>query len=127
MLVASRWIPDAAADWIDANQLGRRNLTPDQMSLLRGRRYNRLKGKREDNLKQNIPKGHFVPSGRTADKLAGEHGVDARTIRRDGQYAEAVGRRYNRLKKAAHRPQKRPQNEDVKPERTAERLVKCSK
>ena len=34
---------DAAADWIDKNQLGRRNLTPDQMSLLRGRRYNRAK------------------------------------------------------------------------------------
>ena len=38
-------LPDreAAADWIDAHQLGRRNLTPEQMSLLRGRRYNRLK------------------------------------------------------------------------------------
>src|SRR4029453_82937 len=34
---------DAAMNWIDANQLGRRNLTPDQMSLLRGRRYNRAK------------------------------------------------------------------------------------
>src|SRR4051812_5713888 len=30
-------LPDriAAADWIDHNQIGRRNLTPDQMSLLR--------------------------------------------------------------------------------------------
>jgi hypothetical protein len=38
-------LPDreAAADWIDAHQLGRRNLTPEQMSLLRGRRYNRLR------------------------------------------------------------------------------------
>ena len=34
-------LPDreAAADWIDAHQLGRRNLTPKQMSLIRGRRY----------------------------------------------------------------------------------------
>ena len=30
-------------DWMDANQLGRRNLKPDQRSLLRGRRYNRTK------------------------------------------------------------------------------------
>jgi hypothetical protein len=37
---------DAALDWIDTNQLARRNLTPDQASLLRGRRYNRMK-KRE--------------------------------------------------------------------------------
>jgi hypothetical protein len=34
---------DDAADWIDANQLGRRNLTPDQFTLLLGRRYNRSK------------------------------------------------------------------------------------
>lgn len=34
---------DAAKDWMDANQLGRRNLSPVQMSLLRGRIYNRSK------------------------------------------------------------------------------------
>ena len=32
---------DAAMDWMDANQLGRRNITPDQFTLLLGRRYNR--------------------------------------------------------------------------------------
>ncbi len=36
---------EEAADWIDANQLGRRNLTPDQRDLLLGRRYNRAKRK----------------------------------------------------------------------------------
>src|SRR5690606_19904108 len=38
-------LPDreAAEDWIDANQLGRRNLTPDAFKLLVGRRYLRLK------------------------------------------------------------------------------------
>ena len=52
---------DAAEDWIDKNQLGRRNLTPDQMSLLRGRRYNRAKrqGERTDlTLDQNDTKLH---------------------------------------------------------------------
>ena len=36
--------------WIDTNQLGRRNLTPDQASLLRGRRYKRTQrqGERTD-------------------------------------------------------------------------------
>ena len=33
----------AAEDWIDRNQLGRRNLNPDTASLLRGRIYNRMK------------------------------------------------------------------------------------
>src|SRR4029453_7821456 len=31
---------DAAKEWIIANQLGRRNLTPDQMSYYRGEQYN---------------------------------------------------------------------------------------
>ncbi len=31
---------EAAMNWIDANQLGRRNLTSDQASVLRGRIYN---------------------------------------------------------------------------------------
>jgi hypothetical protein len=35
---------DAAMDWMDANQLGRRNLKPDQFTLLLGRQY-------RDNLK----------------------------------------------------------------------------
>lgn len=77
---------DSAADWIDANQLGRRNLTPEQMSLLRGRRYNRAKkdvGRPEGNADN-------LSTLRTAEKLAEQHGVDEKTIRRDGKFAEAV-------------------------------------
>ena len=58
-----------AKDWIDSNQLARRNLTPDQASLLRGRRYNRVK-----------TAGHGAKTGyqndtqniQTADRLAKE-------------------------------------------------------
>jgi hypothetical protein len=39
---------DAVMDWMDANQLGRRNLTNDQRSYLRGRRYNRTKKARKE-------------------------------------------------------------------------------
>ena len=77
---------DKAADWIARNQLGRRNLTPDQMTLLRGRRYNRAKmshgGEREAS-GQNV---HL----KTAESLAAEHGVNEKTIRRDGEFAAAV-------------------------------------
>jgi ParB family chromosome partitioning protein len=75
-----------AEDWIDKNQLGRRNLDARQMSLLRGRRYNRTKkthgGERQAS-GQNV---HL----KTAESLAAEHGVDEKTIRRDGKFAEAV-------------------------------------
>lgn len=92
MLFDSR---DAVMDWMDANQLGRRNITPDQFTLLLGRRYNRAKkaqfsrpgndnaSKRED---QNDPRD----SATTAEKLATEHGVSPATVKRAGQYAEAV-------------------------------------
>lgn len=77
---------EAAMDWIDANQLGRRNLTPDQMRLIRGRRYNRLKKPMHDGGKGVSRSGdQNEPYLRTADKIAGEHGVSAPTIKRDAQ------------------------------------------
>ena len=87
-------LPDreAAADWIDRNQLGRRNLTADQMSLLRGRLYNRAKKtKAEAGAIGGLSKGQndtCLPS--TAESLGIEHGVSLATIKRDGQLADAV-------------------------------------
>jgi len=72
---------EAALEWIDLNQLGRRNLTPDQMSLVRGRVYQRAKGKRG---------GARANRQNVALTLATQHGVTERTIERDGQFAEAV-------------------------------------
>lgn len=81
---------DDAEDWIDKNQLGRRNQDERQKSLSRGRRYNRakktaqqagaLKGKASDKMSE----------AQTAERLGAEHGVSARTIERDGKFAEAV-------------------------------------
>lgn len=79
---------EEAEDWIDKNQLGRRNLDARQMSLLRGRRYNRTKkGHGERGPEKS---GQNVQSFSTAESLAAEHGVDEKTIRRDGKFAEAV-------------------------------------
>jgi len=77
-------------DWIDANQLGRRNLTPDSFRLLLGRRYNRMKKAQGARGKQKT--GHFDPSSghATADSLAAEHGVTEKTVRRAGKFAEEV-------------------------------------
>ncbi len=74
-------------DWIDKNQLGRRNLTPDQMRLLRGRRYNRLKkgvGEHSGNQYTRMENDQNEPIS-TAEKLAKDHGVSSPTIRRDGK------------------------------------------
>jgi N6-adenosine-specific RNA methylase IME4 len=75
---------DAIA-WIVTNQLGRRNLTPEQAAYLRGQRYNLEK----------TPQGEERIGGKschrkTAEKLADEFKVGARTIRNDAAFAAAV-------------------------------------
>lgn len=81
---------EAALDWMDCHQLGRRNLTPDARKLLLGRRYNRLKADPTANLVQNAPKYQNDTSGDTAEKLASEHGVSSITVKRAGQFAAEV-------------------------------------
>lgn len=80
-----------AEDWMDANQLGRRNLTPDAFKLLLGRRYNRTKKQQSGTgANQHVQRGQSGPSAKTADTLAEQHGVSARTVKRAGQFADAV-------------------------------------
>lgn len=78
---------EEAKRWIIENQLGRRNLSPDQLSLFRGMLYNAAKkthgGERESSYQNdNLPK--------TSEALARQHGVGVATIIRDGKFAEAV-------------------------------------
>ncbi|HNS21329.1 MAG TPA: DNA N-6-adenine-methyltransferase [Sedimentisphaerales bacterium] len=83
-----RHIPDrrAAADWIDSNQLGRRNLTKDQFALLLGRRYNRQKKPHGGRRRSSGHSDHL----KTAQRLAQEHGVSEATVRRAGTFAAAI-------------------------------------
>jgi N6-adenosine-specific RNA methylase IME4 len=68
----------AAMDWMIANQLGRRNLTPDQFTILLGKRYNAQKETRGGNRRS---KGQSDPLN-TASTLARQHGVSAKTVKR---------------------------------------------
>lgn len=76
---------DDVIDWIEKNQLGRRNLTADARKLILGRRYNRQKknaGQRgPKKLDQNEPAS-------TAEKLAAENHVSPATVKRAGKFAE---------------------------------------
>ena len=78
---------EAAKDWIDQNQLGRRNLTPDQFRYYLGRRYNRQKKTHGGDRKS---KGQNVQLISTAEKLASEYAVAERTVRRAGTFAAEV-------------------------------------
>jgi DNA modification methylase len=80
---------EQAKDWMDANQLGRRNLTPDQRKILIGRRYNR--DKNTDRFKGN----QYTSGGdqsdhnqKTSERLAKENNTSAPSVRRYGKDAE---------------------------------------
>lgn len=81
---------DDACDWIDRNQLGRRNLHPDQFALLVGRLYNRAKKAVGANQHSEPRMAQSEPSSSTADRMASEHGVSRETIKRAGQFADAI-------------------------------------
>ncbi|MCP4522919.1 MAG: hypothetical protein GY828_01740 [Candidatus Gracilibacteria bacterium] len=81
-------------EWMVNFQLGRRNLSPEQTSYLRGFLYNQLKQKKGGNdkvLKGQNPKGQNVPLDMTtAEFLAQQYNVSDKTIKRDGLFAQAI-------------------------------------
>lgn len=81
---------DTVIDWIINNQLGRRNLTPANQSYLRGLQYQREKSKHGGDRKSEESRGQNVPLISTAQRLAEQHGVAERTIKRDAEFTEAV-------------------------------------
>ncbi len=81
---------EAAICWIANHQLGRRSITPEVASYLRGKRYLNLKGNRTDNLKQNSPNGKSFLSVDAAKSLAKQYKVTDRTIRNDAKFTTAL-------------------------------------
>jgi hypothetical protein len=73
--------------WMVENQMGRRNLTPDQMSYYRGVRYLAIKKKKGgyDNVKS---KGQNDTS--TSEFLSNVFNVSESTVKRDAKYAEGL-------------------------------------
>lgn len=82
---------DEAADWIDRNQLGRRNLSKQDYKLLLGRRYNRAKKAQGGRSDREFGE-EKVTAPKTAEKLAKEHGVTEKTVRNAGKFQEAAAK-----------------------------------
>lgn len=80
---------EAALAWIAANQLGRRNLTPRQISYLRGRRYQSEKQSHGGHRSDDGASGQNTHL-KTDERLAEEYQVDPKTIRRDAEFAESL-------------------------------------
>ncbi len=93
---------DQAKDWMIKNQLGRRNLSQEQQSYLRGLRYNQEKsqGRRSDLTSGQNDRKLVAES--TAVSLAKEYNVSPKTIVRDAEFAkgvETIGKKDPELKR----------------------------
>ena len=82
--------------WIDANQLGRRNLTDEQRLLVLGRMYERQKKAATGFADRDISGGQNVHREKTAEKIASLAGVGEKTVRRAAEFTKAgrLGRRW---------------------------------
>jgi hypothetical protein len=84
-------LPDRAAAlaWIDRNQGGRRNDTPEGLSYRRGRHYCEER-RRHGGSRTGGQAGGHDDHLKTEERLAALYKVSARTIRRDAEFAQAV-------------------------------------
>lgn len=80
---------DAALVWIAANQLGRRNLTPEQKSYLRGKEYLATAAQHGGDRRSAEASGKNCHM-KTEAVLAEKHDVAPRTIRNDAEFAVAI-------------------------------------
>jgi len=73
-------------------QRGRRNSTPEQLSYMRGKRYELEKQKVSNASGNNqfVVKVQNVPQPDTAEKLAIEYDVSDKTIKRDAEFTRAT-------------------------------------
>jgi hypothetical protein len=86
---------DDAKEWIIKNQLGRRNLSPDDYTLLVGMLYHQRKKSvsNPDGIggkSGKIVKGQNGTQQSTAEQVAEETGVSPRTVKRAGKLAAKV-------------------------------------
>jgi len=77
---------DDVLDWVDKNQLGRRNLTDEERTLTVGRIYQRVRDQRSAARVNPEEKEH----GRTADKVAEEWNLSSGTVKRSSDFASAI-------------------------------------
>ena len=85
-----------ALAWICKNQLGRRNLSPERKKFLLGKEYESTK------LAVGAPLGskhgirkcgqndHIFTESRTCQRIASEHGVGEKTVRRAEKYSQGI-------------------------------------
>lgn len=78
---------EAVKEWMIKNQLGRRNLTPQEASYYRGKLYESMK---RQGARTDITSAQNEHKFTTAEVIAKEYGIGQATIRRDAEFSAAV-------------------------------------
>lgn len=78
---------NAAINWMIDNQLGRRNISPQQRDYLIGKRY---KGEKKQGERTDLTLGQNVPKSTTAEKIAQQNNVSEKTVKRAEKFADGV-------------------------------------
>ena len=81
--------------WICKNQLGRRNLTPEQKYYLMGKQYEAEKAvhdgdRKSTDAKSSLLNANLIDSSKTCDRIAAENGVSKDTVIRASKYMRGV-------------------------------------
>ena len=81
--------------WICKNQLGRRNLTPEQKYYLMGKQYEAEKAahggdRKSSDAKSSSQSANLVDSAKTCDRIAEENGVSKDTVIRASRFTKGV-------------------------------------
>ena len=85
---------DDVISWMIDLQLGRRNMSPNEIAYYRGLKYNQEKKiEKTDNFSST------GTSLKTSQKLAEQYGINEKTIRRDAEFAKGVERLSPELKR----------------------------
>ena len=84
-----------AIAWICKNQLGRRNLTPQQFKYLIGQQYEAEKvshggDRKSDQQKSSVQNEHLIEREKTSQRIANENNVSASFVRRSECFAKGV-------------------------------------
>lgn len=120
---------DDAKNFIILNQLGRRNLSPEAASMLRGKLYYARKQEHGGDRRSHDSSGNNCHSkaNTTAKQVADETGVSEKTVRNDAEFAAAseklcitkdviagkIKRKRSRIVKAAKALPDNPTNDQV--------------
>ena len=78
-----------AINWIIDNQMGRRNISDEQKSYLRGLRY---RNEKRQGARTDLTSGQNVHKSTTSQVIADQYNVDEKTIRRDEKFADSLDR-----------------------------------